>query len=306
MNSKTDTLDLREKLRSYISENNNVTQADIARAIGISDSALSQYLGGTYEGDNKRIDRAISAYLKRRAEQQAAPKQAIPFIYTSVVNKIHEVARMCHLYGEMGVTYGASGIGKTWAVREYTRQNPGTILIEVGEHCALKLPLLRELHEKLGLSGKGRSDQLFKSILNRLKDSSRLLIIDEAENLPYKSLEMLRRIHDFTGIGILLIGMATLVTNLQGRQGDYAQLYSRITFTRKCERLEMIDTESVVREIIPDANGLCKVFHEESYQNMRILTKLLIRTSYAAQINQMDITPDLIRQARESLILREA
>ena len=48
-------------------------------------------------------------------------------------------------------------------------------------------------------------------VVNKLNNSGRLLIIDEAENLPYRALEITRRIHDKTAVGVLLVGRNILL-----------------------------------------------------------------------------------------------
>ena len=67
---------------------------------------------------------------------------------------------------------------------------------------------------------------------------NRLLIVDEAENLPYRALEITRRIHDKTGVGVLLIGRSILLENLKGYNNQYDQLYSRVKYTT----MEMTET----------------------------------------------------------------
>lgn len=296
---------LAAQLRKHQTAHTELTDTQIAKALGISPSALSQWIGGYYQGDVQKINRAVRKYLEREQEKTTSPKTIIPFIETSVSMKIFEMAQMCHIYGEMGVAWGISGLGKTWAAREYTQENPGTILIEVGPHCSLSRSFMLALHESLNLSGKGTIDQLFSSLKKKLENSGRLLILDEAENLPYKTLELVRRLHDFTGIGVLMIGMPQLVINLQGRHRDYAQLYSRVTFATRLDTLKPVDTEHIVEYLLPNANGLGKVFHQESMGNIRILTKLLIRSNAASQINGIEIDADIVRRAKNSLILKE-
>jgi DNA transposition AAA+ family ATPase len=46
--------------------------------------------------------------------------------------------------------------------------------------------------------------ELSEACIAALRDSGRLLMVDEAENLPYRALETLRRIHDKSGIGMVL------------------------------------------------------------------------------------------------------
>ena len=67
------------------------------------------------------------------------------------------------------------------------------------------------------------------------------MIIDEAENLPYRALEIARRIHDKTGVGVLLVGRSILLENLKGYNNQYDQLYSRVKYTKILNRIQLVD-----------------------------------------------------------------
>ncbi len=294
--------DLREQLKEFTESQGSSLNA-VAKSLGISASALSQWLAGSYGGNVEKIDRAVKQFLERQQERLGKPKKEVPFIMTSVARRIMEVIHNCHLDGEMGVIYGPSGLGKTWACREYTRRNTDAILIEVDDRCARKPLFLRALHRGLGFDGNGRPEQILEDIVSRLKDSGRILIIDEAENLPYKTLEAIRRLWDFTGIGIVLVGMPRLVANLRGKRGEYAQLYSRIFIPCLLDLLEPEDGRAIVNSLLPEANGLVDTFYTESGKNTRVLTKLLIRTLNVAEINKRMIDESLIKKVRKNMIV---
>ncbi|MFB5082527.1 AAA family ATPase, partial [Raoultella sp. C349492] len=73
------------------------------------------------------------------------------------------------------------------------------------------LVLLQELCESLGLSKRGTIHELSESCITALSGTGRAVLIDEAENLPYRALEVIRRIHDKAGVGIVLAGMPRLI-----------------------------------------------------------------------------------------------
>jgi DNA transposition AAA+ family ATPase len=72
--------------------------------------------------------------------------------------------------------------------------------------------VLEELCGLLGISKRGNMHELSEACIAALRDSGRLLMVDEAENLPYRALETLRRIHDKSGIGLVLAGMPVLLS----------------------------------------------------------------------------------------------
>jgi len=293
--------DLREELRTFM-DHNYLSQRRCAGAIGISTGTLSEWLSGTYIGNTQRIEDSVRDFLERQRELQEAPRKGMEFAMTSVARKVFEVARICHLDREIGVCYGAAGLGKTEAVREYARKNPDVILVEVDLGHTAKA-LFSELHRMLNMDGFGTVHNMFGEIVEKLRGSDSLIIVDEAEHLPYRALELLRRIHDKAGIGIMLVGMPRLLSNLRGRKGEYAQLYSRVGIAARLEGLRPEDTRMIVEAIIPTANGLSRAFHDASTANTRTLSKLIARSMRVAELNDTPLSPQVIKETSRMLII---
>lgn len=283
-------------------EASGVTQAAVARAIGKSPTVISQYLSGQYPGDVPEIDKAVDAFLERQREKRETPKRIVPFVRTTVARKVMEVARIAHLENEIGVVSGDAGLGKTFAVREYTRLNPGVILIEADLGYTART-LFQELHRMLGYDGRGALHDLFSDVVMKLRGADRLIIVDEAEHLPYRALEMLRRVYDKAGIGILLVGMPRLVANLKGRRAEYAQLYSRVGVAARLERLTERDTLSIVTAIEEPAARLSDDYHRCSGGNARVLSKLVLRSLRVAEVNKTRLSRQVVERTADMLIL---
>ncbi len=292
---------LQDQLRELI-EKKGLTASAVARSLGISASALSQWLDGKYGGNVERVDRAVKGFLQRWQEKQALPAHHIPFIMTSVVNKTFEMARFCHLENEIGVLVGPAGVGKTWAVQEYVRQNTDVVLLEVDPGYTAS-SLFKDLARKLGFLPNGNLHDVFEDVVERLRGSGRLIIIDEAEHLPYRALELLRRVYDKAGIGILLVGMPRLIENLRGRKGEYQQLYSRVGIYANLQKLHIQDAEAIVNQVVPEANGLCRIFYDLSTGNTRVLTKLIKRSLRIAGINDKPLNQEVVMAAARTLII---
>jgi DNA transposition AAA+ family ATPase len=162
---------------------------------------------------------------------------------------------------------------------------------------------LQEIASRLNLEQNKAMHYNFAHSISNLKDTNRLLIIDEAEYLRYETLELIRRIHDMANIGVLLVGLPRLVENLRGRKGQYAMLSSRIGVSASLENLRFEDTEQLVHTVIPDANGLCKTFHEYSNGNARVLNKLISRSLRVASINEIKVNAEVVKEASKLLIL---
>jgi len=290
---------LGEQLSRCMAER-NLTQASVARAMGFSDSMLSQWRAGHYKGDVKALETAIKAFLQRESERSKISKIDIPFTMTTNAAKIFEAARMCHLDGDIGVVVGLAGIGKTTAVKEYTKHNSGVVLIEADLGYTAK-ELFRELHIKLGFDGQGSVNQLKEDVINKLKDSGRLIIVDEAEHLPVRALDLLRRINDKAGVGILFCGLNRFMDNLRLKQADFAYLYTRVGFKVVLSTLQASDVNSIIEQTIPGCSRLAKTFYEESRGNCRVLSKLLVRSLRLARVNAIELTDELVRESSKML-----
>jgi len=298
---------VREELKTLIHNDERTNQSSIAKSLGVSAASVSGFLNGTYKGDMSRMVEMVSGYLQRIKERSSFVKVDIPFIETSIAKKFFEVARICHLDNEIGVVVGQAGIGKTFACKEYARKNMDAILIEADPSYSPKV-LFNEIAARINKDSETNLHKLFESIVLALKDSDRLVIVDEAENLPYRALEFLRRLYDRAGIGVLLVGMPKLVANLRGKSGNFKQLYSRVGIFADIPGILESDVEVLVNMAIPDhlKNGNANIwqsFFKQCRNNMRTLTKLVSRTVRIADINKTHVDADIVKAATKTLIV---
>lgn len=281
-----------------------INQSDIARAVGVSVSTINQWLNNKYPGDVTTLEESVIDFLKREEEKRIKPKLQLKFAKTTTAMAVQTVCRLSHIDGDLGVVCGDAGVGKTEAVRNYAKRQSSVILIEAHLGYTAR-NLFQELHKRVGYDGTpGSINKLFNDIVDKLTDSGWLIIIDEAEHLPYKALELLRRVHDKAGVGVVLCGMPRLVSNLRGKKGEYAQLYSRVGTYRALEKLTEEDVAKLVKQALPDNEALAPVFLTECGGNARVLTKLLNRTIRLQTLNnKRTVNAELIRQAKQTLLI---
>lgn len=273
--------------------------SSVAKSIGIATSSLNQWMNGNYKGKVDKIESSVKAFIAK--EDLRSLNTKIEFTPTTVSEDVFDVARICHIDSEIGVCYGQAGLGKTFAVKEYAKQNSDVILIEADLGYTTKI-LFSEIHRKVDLDGIGTIYQMSIDIVDKLKNSGRLIIIDEAEHLPYKALDLLRRIYDKANVGIMLVGLPRLIKNLRGQRGQYEQLYSRVGVAKKLSLLEIHDTKDILGTIMP-ASSTSRVYHELSYGNARILSKLIYRSIKVAQINECPVNETIVRETAKMLIV---
>ena len=217
-------MDLQNRLKDFIKTKKR-TISSVAKAVDVSTATLHLWMNNKYEGNIKKINDAVARFLE--IEELREGRVSLDFVKTTVADDVFDIAKTCHVENEIGVCYGEAGIGKTFAVKRYKYENAGVVLIEADLGYRPKV-LFSEIHKKLGFDGHGTVHSMMLDIIDKLKSSGRLIIVDEAEHLPYTSLELLRRIYDKAEVGILLVGMPRLMKNLKGDKKEYAQLYSRV------------------------------------------------------------------------------
>lgn len=280
------------------------SQTQVARAMGKSPAVINQYLQGKYAGDVRSIDELARSFIAREADKEKSRRITSRFISTVTSRKGIEVIRLAHLDGDLNVIYGAAGLGKTMILREYAAQHRDALLIEADPGYTARV-VLEELCSLLGLSKRGNMHELSEACISALRDSGRLLMVDEAENLPYRALETLRRIHDKSGIGLILAGMPRLIINLKGKRGEYQQLYSRVGLALNIgDSLPQEDICDIAVSMLPDAAGtdVSAALFKASHGNARRLFKLVRGVSRHSEISGQAVSAGAVRKFAEMLI----
>ena len=275
------------------------TISGVARSLDLSPTTLHLWLNDKYKGNVGKINKAVEQYMERELLREENVN--IPFVETSVAQDIFEIANTCHVESEIGVCCGCAGVGKTYAVKMYALEHSDVILIETDFGYTPKV-LFSEIHKTLGFEGTGALHNMVIDIVDKLKNSGRLIIVDEAENLPYRALELLRRIYDKARVGILLVGMPKLLKNLQGDKGQYTQLYSRVGVLAELQPIADNDIVAITSKVTPNSVSIYPKLSAFCGGNTRVLTKLFVRASRIAKLNNTAIDEDVLNAALSQLL----
>jgi DNA transposition AAA+ family ATPase len=293
----TEQMTIRDLMRQRV-DNGEITIKAISQAVGKSTATISLWIAGKYTGNVDEIEAAVTEWQERQHQREI---DAVTCLETSVFKKLNELASLAHTQGGLYVGFGAAGIGKTTAIRSYAEIRPSVILIEV-DRTYTTLALMRELHRKCGFDGSGSLHSIMADLITKLKSSQRLIIIDEAEHLPARALDILRSLYDKTGIGIMLVGLEQLIANLRGVKYDFRQLYSRVNLAIRLEECSDDDVAKLVHHAIPGSNGLWKAFAKRT-RNARSLDKLIKQAKRLASINRIGVDAALVDETAQLLIL---
>ncbi|MDY2946448.1 MAG: AAA family ATPase [Mannheimia varigena] len=289
-----------QELRALM-DSKGYQQKQVAQLLGVSVATVSLYLKGEYNGNVADIDRKVDELIERDKAKVVEAKYNTAFVPTLAARRGMEVMAFAHVEGEINVIYGSAGLGKTQMLKEYERQNSSAVLIEVDPSCTPKV-LLRRIAEAVGANARGVNNELLDSIVSKLKGSERLLMIDEAELLSTRALEFIRRIHDLTGVGVVLAGMPRLLINLKGKNNELAQLYSRVAFA--CDLGNALSEEDLglLAESALGTSEFNAPLIKASNGNARRLSKLMRGVVRSSEINQTPISKELVEQYSKMLI----
>ena len=222
-----------------------VTQADMAKEIGVSPTTINQLVKGTYSANPTAMLQKIANWLNSRDQRSCAPKDP-GFVLTETARQIAADMTYAHVTQSIAVIHGASGVGKTQALLEYQRKNNNVWLITASPSRATMTECLYELAMELGMENAPRlRGPLARALRRKLRNTNGLIVVDEADHLDRPTLEELRILQEEVGVGMVLVGNSRVYTQLTGgqRSEDFARLYSRIAKKRaltKCKKADVM------------------------------------------------------------------
>ena len=99
-----------------------LTQANAARRIGVSGTALSQWLRGKYAGDVCAVEAKVQRWLATEHDAETFSIADAPVgrhVGLDVSEAVSAALRSAQATGDIVTVIGASGTGKTWALRHH-------------------------------------------------------------------------------------------------------------------------------------------------------------------------------------------
>ncbi len=204
-----------------------VSQAALARMARIGVSTISQILSGTYATSPTKIIEQIISAIKHIEEQET---DLLPAVETSVFKMVQTACTMARRNRNFAVISAYVGLGKTFSLKYYAKQNPNTFMIEA-DPTMTPQTIVKEFAKRiLGPDAHGTNYVMLEAVISELKDTDSLIILDEAETLTPKQLHIVRRIRDKANIGVVLSGTEYLNGLIKPEHGQFDQIRSRTGF----------------------------------------------------------------------------
>jgi DNA transposition AAA+ family ATPase len=190
----------------------------------------------------------------------------------------------------MALVYGEPGLGKTQAVVWWAAQNDAAFIRSTNLMSGRWL--LEEIVEELGEVPYYRSSELFKQCVRRLKEESRVIIVDEIDYLAADSnaIETLRDLHDKTNVPIVLVGMGQADKKLM----RYRHLYDRISEKLKFEPFTQGDIQGIVEQICEVEMTECATSYIYNKTNrFRQIVKLINKAENISKGNGLSVIDEV-------------
>ncbi len=306
--------DIRERLEKFMTENPSSSNRSIGNNIGFSPGYVSQFRNNKFPSKDTESDFAMKVedYLNNEEKtiQEGVNKGTLKFAMTTAAQDIFKVTDYALTEGIIGVVAGVPGCGKTISVNEYKNRKSTSVLIEVTPLVTVR-SLIQDICLKLKIPiynyhrehPQPISNQtLFKEIIKQLEGTRRILILDEGENLTTSCIEVVRRIQDFTGIGLLLSGTPKLLDRLRGPRKELQQLFSRVGLWKEINLLQIGDVRAILQINFPEALRFANTFLQLSKNNGRLLQHLITLVKRTTIETGEDLSDDLIDEAADSLL----
>ena len=234
-------------------DRSELSQRQAAVQVGISDSALSQWLAGKYEGDDKAVTAKAVRWLNSRAKRSelvGRMPEAPNWVETPTAKRILGGLSYAQMAADIAIVYGGAGLGKSKAAERYRELNPNVWVAVMTAGSRSMAGCLERVAMACGLrSVNARPWRLEVEIADRIRDTHGLLIVDEAQHLDTRALEVLRGLHDQAGIGLALMGNELLYARLTGgrRSAEFAQLFSRVGKRVRLTQPTQTDVDSMLK-----------------------------------------------------------
>ena len=230
-----------------------LSQRRAAIEIGVSDSALSQWMAGKYVGSDQVLTKKVNRWLDLRAKRSSLADRMPPapeWVETPTATRILGCLSYAQMAADIAIVYGGAGLGKSKAAARYQELNPQVWVATMTAGGRSMAGCLERVAMACGLrSVNMRSWRLEAEIVDRIRGTHGLLIVDEAQHLDTRALEVLRGLHDQAGIGLALMGNELLYARLTGgrRSAEFAQLFSRVGKRVRLSQPTQVDVDAILK-----------------------------------------------------------
>lgn len=198
----------------------------LGRELGINSSHVSKYLAGKPECDVPRLEAVIEDVLRsaalRRVERES-------LFETPVSKSIHSACELIQKTNDFGLIHGPAGLGKTSGVARYRTENPSALVVTLTRWGCDASGLAAALCAGMEMRGKAAGTRRADWLVERLRGSNRLIVIDNAHRMTRSALAWIFDFHDpesesGTGCPIALVGNPELLEKIAANDQQFSRI----------------------------------------------------------------------------------
>lgn len=239
----------REKLTDYINTTKR-SQSAIAKELGISGAALSQFLSSSYIGSNEDIADKIEQFFELDKKRKLCTP---PPRFTKELNNtklVYNALSYIQITNGIATIVGTAGSGKTTAMKHFADEHNGVLYVQADATKKSPRAALRLIAKAMGVKTCSTASDTLDKLIEELTGTGKVIIIDEAQHLTERSFDTLRAINDRACVGLIYAGTPDIIARMYGRhEAELDQVHSRIGYVCKLNnRYKLEDIENVFSE----------------------------------------------------------
>lgn len=213
---------------------NDLSLSKVAQLVDYDKSTLSKIANGVYPGAHEKegavVQLLLDAGYKEPDPRSTGKLRLNKNVFVPTANN-ERFEKLCNgltdpdglLTSSLGLCIGTAGRGKTYAGIRYASTNHDAVyVLYVDGYTQTKL--LKEISYELSGTRPFTFERCLEAIEEGARLARKLVIIDEADKMPLRYIEMLRGINERCSLPLLLIGEEELYS----RMANVPRLRSRI------------------------------------------------------------------------------
>ena len=226
------------------------------------------------------------------------------FIRTENVTRFEDIcreleSRESRIGPSLGMVTGPAGRGKSLAAKRYATQSEAVYVPPM----LIRTPvmLLREICFELSAVRPARTEACLTQIETAMRDQRRLVIVDEADLMEIRLLEMLRNLNEVTECPVLLIGEEGLAGKIKSRRRLSSRIRRRLEFGPVTQAdVALFYKRALGQELTPDTVAVLHRHSEGDWRPVLTLALAIERALAASGLNTVspDLAAEVVKGAR--------
>jgi len=220
--------ELRDRLKAY-ADQHGLSNSALARELATNATAVSKYLNGKPEGDVEGLESVIEDVLKAATRRS---RVGIEIFETSVTRQVVNLLETIRRTNRCGLVYGEAGIGKSCGAALHAMQTPSSIAVDLRAWNATRTGIQSLLFAAIENRTWNRRQLRVDFMIERLRGSKRLIVLDNAHKLTRGARDWLIDFHDETKCPMVFLGRERIREDLESDpdQFSFFGLVSEVKF----------------------------------------------------------------------------